>query len=152
LEGLQSGMRDAATRMSESADAMTRRMGEGAETAMAGVTSQMASLVETLRTMAEQSRAAGADAGRELAARLEAAARGFERSAQSVAATLADAARGLEQRMGAQAEESGRRLADQFEAIIETLRHLADESRTSGTAALDAVAARIDTAALSFQD
>ena len=46
LEGLQAGMRDAATRMSESADAMARRMGEGAEAAMAGVTSQMSALVE----------------------------------------------------------------------------------------------------------
>lgn len=151
LEGLQAGMRDAATRMAESADAMARRMGEGAEAAMAGVTAQMTSLVETLRALAEQSRNAGADAGHELAGRLEAAASGFERSAQTVATTLAEAARGLEQRMGSQAEDSTRRLADQFDAMIQTLRGLADDSRSMGTTALEAVAARIDTAASSFQ-
>lgn len=151
LEGLQSGMRDAATRMTESADAMARRMGEGAEAAMAGVTGQMVTLVDTLRALAEQSRSAGADAGRELAERLEAAASGFERSAQTVAATLAEAARGLEQRMGSQAEDSTRRLADQFDTMIQTLRGIADESRSMGTSALEAVAVRIDTAASSFQ-
>ena len=76
-------LKEAARRMAEAADAMARRMGEGAEQAMAGVTGQMSSLVETLRTMAEQSRSAGAEAGRELADRLEAAASGFERSAQT---------------------------------------------------------------------
>ena len=151
LEGLQTGMRDAANRMAESADAMARRMGEGAEAAMAGVTGQVASLVETLRALAEQSRNAGADAGHELAGRLEAAASGFERSAQTVATTLAEAAKGLEQRMGSQAEDSTRRLADQFDAMIETLRGLADNSRSMGTTALDAVAERIDTAASTFQ-
>ena len=151
LNGLQTGMRDAATRMAESADAMARRMGEGAEAAMAGVTGQMTSVVDTLRALAEQSRSAGADAGHELAVRLEAAASGFERSAQTVATTLAEAARGLEQRMGSQAEDSTRRLADQFDAMGQTLRGLADDSRSMGTTALDAVAARIDTAASSFQ-
>ena len=151
LEGLQTGMQEAARRMAEAADAMARRMGEGAEQAMAGVTGQMSSLVETLRTMAEQSRSAGAEAGRELADRLEAAASGFERSAQTVATTLQEAARGLEQRMGNQAEDSTRRLASQFDAMIETLRNLADNSRSMGTTALDAVAGRIDSAASSFQ-
>jgi hypothetical protein len=151
LEGLQTGMQEAARRMAEAADAMARRMGEGAEQAMAGVTGQMSLLVETLRTMAEQSRNAGAEAGRELAERLETAAAGFERSAQSVATTLQDAARGLEQKMGGQAEDSARRLATQFDAMIESLRSLADNSRSMGTNALDAVATRIDAAAATFQ-
>lgn len=151
LEGLQTGMRDAATRMSESADAMARRMGEGAEAAMTGVTSQIGALVETLRALSEQSRVAGADAGRKLAERLEAAASGFERSARSVATTLAEAARALEQRMGSQAEDSTRRLAEQFDAMILTLRSLSDDSRSMGTTALAAVASRIDTAASSFE-
>jgi methyl-accepting chemotaxis protein len=82
---------------------------------------------------------------------LEAAASGFERSAQSVATSLAEAARGLEQRMGSHAEDSTRRLADQFDAMILTLRTLADDSRSMGTASLDSVATRIDSAASSFQ-
>jgi len=86
-----------------------------------------------------------------LAGRLEAAASGFERSAQTVAATLAEAARGLDQRMGSQAEENARRLAEQFDSMIHTLRELADNSRSLGATALEAVAARIDAAASSFQ-
>lgn len=152
LEGLQTGMQEAARRMTDGADALARRMGDGAEQAMAGVSAQMNGLVETLRALAEQSRSAGADAGRDLAERLEAAASGFERSAQTVANTLADAARGLEQRMGDQAEDNARRLASQFEAMVESLRSLADNSRLVGATALDAVASRIDAAASSFQD
>jgi hypothetical protein len=151
LEGMQTGMRDAAARMAESADSMARRMGEGAEAAMARVTDQMSTLVETLRALAEQSRAAGTDVARELAVRLEAAASGFERSAQTVATTLAEAARGLEQRMGSQAEDNARRLAEQFDSMIHTLRELADNSRSLGATALEAVATRIDAAASSFQ-
>jgi hypothetical protein len=151
LEGLQTGMQEAARRMAEATDAMARRMGEGAEQAMAGVTAQMSVLVETLQKMAEESRNTGAEVGRELADRLEAAASGFERSAQTVATTLQDAARGLEQRLGGQAEESAGRLAVQFDAMIESLRSLADNSRSMGATALDAVAARIDAAASSFQ-
>jgi ABC-type transporter Mla subunit MlaD len=151
LEGLQNGMQEAARRMTEGADAMARRMGDGAEQAMAGVSAQMSTLVESLRALTEQARDASADAGRDLARRLEAAAGGFERSAQTVAETLAEAARGLEQRMGSQAEDSTRRLAQQFDAMIESLRSLADNSRSMGASALDAVAARIDTAASSFQ-
>ena len=53
--------------------------------------------------------------------------------------------------MGSHAEDSTRRLADQFDAMILTLRALADDSRSMGTASLDSVAARIDSAASSFQ-
>lgn len=151
LDGLQTGMRDAAQRMADAADVMTQRMSVGAEQAMAGVTAQMTALVDTLRSLADEARSAGAESGKDLAARLEGAAAGFERSAQTVATTLADAASRLEDRMGSQAEDSGRRLAAQFDAMIESLKNLADNSRSMGTTALDAVAARIDGAAASFQ-
>lgn len=143
LESLQAGLHGAAGRMAESADAMARRMGEGAEAALGRITDQMASLVGTLREATEQTRDAGADAARELARRMEAAAAGFEASAQAVAATLAEAAQAMAGRMGSEAEASTARLARQIEAMLAALNGLAESSRAAGSAALDLLAERM---------
>jgi ABC-type transporter Mla subunit MlaD len=121
LEGLQSGLGEAAIRMSQSADAMATRMGDGAEAALSRITDQLGGLAESLRATAEQTRSAGADAGRELASRLEAAAGGFERAASGIADTLSRAASALADSMGKQSEENSSRLAAQVEAMAERI-------------------------------
>ena len=85
LEGLQTGMQEAARRMAEAADAMARRMGEGAEEAMAEVTRQMSSLVETLRKLAENSRSMGTTALAAVAGRIDSAASSFEGVSERIA-------------------------------------------------------------------
>ncbi|WP_288586113.1 hypothetical protein, partial [uncultured Methylobacterium sp.] len=132
LDGLQSGLGEAASRMAQSADTMAARMGEGAEAALSRITDQMGSLAETLRAVADETRGAGAEAGRELAARLVAAAAGFEAAARSMTEALVGAAEQSESRMGRQAEESAARLAAQVEAMVGELRALAEGSRNAG--------------------
>ena len=151
LNGMKDGLRDAGQRMADSADGMTRRMGEGAEVALATVTGQMTGAAETLREVATQTRTAGASAGQELAARIEAAARGFEQSARTVAETLGSAAQGLERKMGDEASASARRLQEQLELMVGELKTLAEDNRRTGGAALDALAERIGAAASGFE-
>lgn len=143
LEGLQQGLGDAAVRMAQSADAMAVRMGEGAEAALSRITDQMGGLTETLRTVAEQSRAAGAQAGEQMASRIEAAAAGFEESARNVATTLARAAETMEGTMGRQAEASGAKLAEWVEAMTAELTALAANSRAAGAEAFGQLAERV---------
>jgi methyl-accepting chemotaxis protein len=151
LQGLQSGLSEAAVRMAQSAEAMATRMGEGAESALSRITDQMITLTDTLRTMAEQTQSAGDSAGQALANRIEAAAAGFEQSARAVAETLARAAEGLESRMGAQAEDSAKRLQQQFQDMIMELRALAEASRTAGQDSLGALVERVVGSAASFE-
>jgi len=151
LNGMKDGLRDAGQRMADAADGMTRRMGEGAEAALATVTGQMTGVAETLREVATQTRTAGASAGQELAARIEAAARGFEQSARTVAETLGSAAQGLERKMGDEASASARRLQEQLELMVGELKTLAEDNRRTGGAALDALAERIGAAASGFE-
>ena len=151
LTGMKDGLRDAGQRMADAADGMTRRMGEGAEAALTTFTGQMSGVAETLREIATQTRTAGASAGQELAARIEAAARGFEQSARTVAETLGSAAQGLERKMGEEASASTRRLQEQLELMVSELKTLAEDNRRTGGAALDALAERIGAAASSFE-
>ncbi|HYE43217.1 MAG TPA: hypothetical protein VEA15_07465, partial [Caulobacteraceae bacterium] len=143
LEGLQQGLGEAAVRMTQSADAMAARMGEGAEAALSRITDQMGGLTETLRLVSEQSRAAGTEAGEQMAARIEAAAAGFEESARGVATTLAHAAQTMESTMGRQAEASGAKLAESVEAMTAQLAALAENSRAAGANAFDQLAQRV---------
>jgi uncharacterized protein YoxC len=151
LEGLQGGLGEAAVRMAESADAMAKRMGEGAEQALSRVTDQMTAVAQSLREVADRTRTAGADAGDRLSARVEEAAKGFQDAAKQVAETLSQAAEAMQQRMGAEAEAANVRLAQQFEAMLGELRSIAEASRKAGTSALDAVAERVEAAAAGFQ-
>ncbi|WP_262271845.1 hypothetical protein [Microvirga yunnanensis] len=151
LEGLQSGLGEAAVRMAQSADAMATRMGEGAEAALTRITDQMGGLVEGLRTVADQTRSAGDEAGQQLAARIEAAAGGFEEAARGVAVTLAGAAESLQARMDHQAETSSARLTTQVETMVAELRTLAESSRAAGQQAFGELADRIASAAIGFE-
>lgn len=151
LEGLQSGLGDAAIRMSQSADAMATRMGEGAESALRRITDQMGGVAESLRSVADQTRAAGADAGQMLSERIEKAAAGFEAAARSVAETLSAAASGMERRMADEAATSSGRLTAQLESMVSELRALAETSRTTGAASFEALAERVAAAAAGFE-
>jgi HPt (histidine-containing phosphotransfer) domain-containing protein len=97
LEGLQSGLGEASVRMAQAAEEMAQRMGDGAEAALSSITGQMGGLLETLRSVAAQTRDAGAEAAHTLAARIEAAAEGFEVAAAQMTEQLAEAARGTSQ-------------------------------------------------------
>jgi ABC-type transporter Mla subunit MlaD len=151
LESLQTGLGEAAARMAESADTMARRMGEGAEAALTRITDQMGGVAETLRAVAEQTRGAGAEAGRELAQQLGAAASGFEAASREIAAGFERAAEGLEAKMGEQAQASAERLNRQFEAMVAELQRLASASRATGTEALGALSDKVATSADAFE-
>jgi hypothetical protein len=147
LEGLQSGFGDAAIRMADAADGMARRMGEGADQAMSRVAGQMGDLVATMRDMADRTRGAGEEAGRELSARIAQAAASFEQTSREVAASLAGAGASLQARMDGQAEVAASRLTSQVESMVGELRSLAEASRTTGTETLSALAERLGSAA-----
>ncbi|WP_315734065.1 MULTISPECIES: anti-phage ZorAB system protein ZorA [unclassified Bradyrhizobium] len=151
LEGLQSGLGDAAVRMAQSADAMANRMGEGAEAALSRITDQIGGLATGLRTIVDQTSAAGTNAGRDMSERIEAAAKMFEQAARDVSESLTVAAAGMEARIGEQATQSSARLSKQLEAVVEELRLLAENSRTTGTEALTALAERVGVAAATFE-
>lgn len=151
LEGLQSGLGDAAVRMTQAADAMANRMGEGAEAALSRITDQIGGLADGLRSIVDQTSAAGTNAGRDMSERIEAAARMFEQAAKEISESLTAAALGMEARIGEQASESSARLFSQLEAVVEELRVLAESSRSAGTEAFTTLAASIGTAAATFE-
>jgi hypothetical protein len=151
LEGLQSGLGDAAVRMAQSADAMANRMGEGAEAALSRITDQMGGLADGLRSIVDQTSAAGTNAGRDMSERIEAAAKMFEQAAREISESLTAAALGMEARIGEQATQSSARLFSQIEAVVEELRLLAENSRTTGTEAFTTLAERIGVAAATFE-
>ncbi len=151
LEGLQSGLGDAAVRMAQSADAMANRMGEGAEAALSRITDQIGGLADGLRSIVDQTSAAGANAGRDMSERIEAAAKMFEQAAREISESLTAAALGMEARIGEQATQSFARLFTQLEAVVEELRSLAENSRTTGTEAFTTLAERVGAAAATFE-
>ena len=151
LEGLQKGLGDAAARMAESADAMARRMGEGAEAALTRITDQMGGVAETLRAVGEQTRGAGAEAGKELAQQMGAAASAFQAASGEIAASLTRAAEGLEAKMGEQAHASTERLNRQFESMVGELQRLSEMSRETGAEALRSLADKVGASAESFE-
>jgi hypothetical protein len=151
LEGLQSGLGDAALRMAQSADAMASRMGEGAEAALSRITNQMGGLAEGLKNIVDQTSAAGTNASRDMSERIEAAARMFEQAAREISESMTTAALGMEARIGEQATQSSARLFTQLEAVVEELRLLANNSRTAGTEAFTTLTQRIEAAAATFE-
>lgn len=151
LQGLRVGLQDTASRMADSAEQMARRMGEGAEEALSRITNQMGGLLNSLRQVTEQSRSIGAHVGRDMAARIEHAANGFEAAAKTVSETLAQAAQDLQRRMTEETASGSARLSGQFERMIEELRALSESSRQTGDQAFSALAERIGTAASAFE-
>src|SRR5713226_4046406 len=151
LEGLQSGLGDAAVRMARSADAMASRMGEGAEAALLRITDQIGGLADGLRNIVDQTSVAGTNAGRDMSERIEAAANMFEQAARSVSESLTAAAVGMEARISEQTTRSSARLSTQLEAVVDDLRLLAENSRTTGSDAFTALAERVGAAAAIFE-
>jgi hypothetical protein len=151
LQGLRVGLQDTATRMAESAELMAKRMGEGAEEALSRITSQMGGLVDSLRQVTEQTRTVGADAGRDMATRIEQAASGFEAAARQVAETLATGSQDLQRRMNDEAAVGAARQSAQVEEMVTQLRALAESSRQSGDQASADLAGRIGAAASAFE-
>jgi methyl-accepting chemotaxis protein len=151
LEGLQSGLGDAAVRMAEAADAMANRMGEGAESALARITDQIGGLAVGLKNIVDQTSEAGANAGRDMSDRIEAAAKMFEQAARDVSESLTAAASGMEARLGEQATQSSARLSTQLEAVVEELRALVENSRATGAEAFTDLAQRVGAAAAAFE-
>ena len=130
---------------------MARRMGEGAEEALSRITNQMGGLIDALRQVTEQTRSAGADAGRDMAAQIEQAAKGFESAARTVSDTMAQAAQDLQRRMTDETVSGSARLSGQFERMIEELRALSKSSRQTGDQAFSTLAERIGAAASAFE-
>jgi len=159
LEGLQKSLGQAAVHMANSANAMGKRMSEGAESALTRITDQMSGLTENLRAMTEQMRTAGAEAGRDMAVRIEAASAGFVSSADRVAGSLEQAAkqtgvaleRGAEeamQRIGATTEGLALQIAGMTAAADGLVTRIAELNRAAHDAAapLSATASDLNTA------
>jgi hypothetical protein len=151
LEGLKDSLGDAAVRMSQSADAMAARMGEGAEIALSRITDQMGGLVETLRAVADQTREAGTQASGAMADRITAATKSFEIASDRIAVTLAETAANMQKQMDQQTNESTARLSAQFEAMMGELRGLSETSRTVGHEAFAELARRVSESAATFE-
>ena len=128
LERLQIGLGDASVLMTEAAETMARRMGDGAEAALGSVSGQIGGLVETLRSVAAQTRDAGAEAAEAVASRIERAAISIEtaasqmterlnESAKGTSTALADAADGARAALSAGAEDAAQQLQGAATAV-----------------------------------
>ena len=147
LEALQNGLGEASVRMSQSAEAMAARMGEGAEAALTRITDQIGGLMETLRSVTAQTRAAGAEAAQTLATRIDGAAANFEAAAMRMTETLALAATGtgdaLARGAGAAAEGLGAAAAGVRDMMENTGQALARQANALSATA-EALAGRVE--------
>ena len=89
---LQSGLADAAGRMAASADAAAARMNDDAAASSVRLTAQLETVVETLRGLAAESRAAGASALEVVGSRLVEATAALEGTARGIATAMEQAA------------------------------------------------------------
>lgn len=151
LEGLQSSLGEAAVRMAESADAMANRMGQGAEAALARITDQVGGLADGLKSIIDQTSAAGANAGRDMSERIEAAARMFEQAARDISEQMSSAAVGTQTRISENAEQESKQLSEQFGSVVDQLRQMAEHNRSAGTDLLVKLSDRIGEAAATFE-
>jgi methyl-accepting chemotaxis protein len=111
LQDLQATLGGAAEKIAQAAASMATGMGEGAEASLMRMSTQFESMLGELRGLAESSRAAGTSALDAVAARIAAAAAGFEAMAGQVAETLAQAAGQTGGALGRGAEEAVARIA-----------------------------------------
>ncbi|WP_316205342.1 anti-phage ZorAB system protein ZorA [Bradyrhizobium sp. SZCCHNS3004] len=151
LEGLQSGLGDAAVRMAQSADAMANRMGEGAEAALARITDQIGGLADGLKNIIDQTSAAGASAGRDMSERIEAAAKMFEQAARDISDRMSEAVLASQARINEHAEKGSAQISEQLQSVVDELRQIAEHSRSAGTDLLVTLADRIGAAAAAFE-
>ncbi len=135
LEGLKESLGNAATQMANSADAMATRMGQGAEVVLARITEQMSGLMSELRSLAENSRAAGSETFSALSDRFEAASEGFESSAARVAGSLEQAARQTSSALETGSADVVRRISEAAEVLTRQIAGL--------TSAADSLAVKI---------
>jgi methyl-accepting chemotaxis protein len=141
LGGLKDTLNLASQKMTEAADRMSERMGQGAEQALSRITAQFETMIESLRSLSEASRRAGADALTQLGDRIGAAAAGFESSAKRVADALAQSATDTGSALGKGAEEAVGRIAAATEGMRTELQSMLVEFRATlgaaGTALRD---------------
>jgi hypothetical protein len=151
MEQIRSGLSEAAARMASAADQIAEQMGRKADQAMAGITLQMEGLVHELRTLAEQSRAAGNDAMAQAAARIAEAGESFGNAARSISTSLEQTVAGITERLGGEAEAATRRMTEELTRAIGAMRDLAEQNRSAGTEATQAMSDRIAQAAAGFE-
>jgi hypothetical protein len=121
LDGLQSGMDDAALKMGRAAEEMAAGMGRGTQSAMAGISEQMAALVRGLREAAEEAGRTNRAAGDDLARQMSETAGGLTRAVAL-----------FQTRLEEQAADGVSRLAVPIEALLGKLGVLADAQRQAG--------------------
>jgi hypothetical protein len=140
LDGVQTGLTEAAARMGRAAEEMATGLGTGAETALRGLTEQMSGLVQNMRdaatTAGESNRAAGDALARQLAA-----------TASSLSAAVAS----FQERLEAGAAEGVSRLAAPIEDMLVQLRDMSTQQRQAGTDSAAVLAETVGRAAASLE-
>jgi uncharacterized phage infection (PIP) family protein YhgE len=136
LDGLQTGMDEAAQKMGRAAEEMAAGMGRGTQSAMAGISEQMNLLVDGLRQAAEEAgrnnRAAGDDLARQMT---------------DTANSLMSAVTLFQSRLEQGAADGVSKLAGPIEALLLQLSALAEAQRQAGAESATALSATIARAA-----
>lgn len=151
MEQIRGGLADAASKMAGAADQIAEQMGEKADEAMGRITLQMEGLVGELRTLSEQSRAAGDDAMAQAALRISEAGDSFGAAARAISSSLEKTVAGITTRLGGEAEAATRRMTEELTRAIGAMRDLAEQNRTAGNEATQVMAERIAQAAAGFE-
>lgn len=151
LEGLQTSLGGAAERMAEAADQMAHRMGKGAEDALARITEQVGGLADGLKSIIDQTSRAGANAGRDMSERIEAAARMFEQAAREISEQMSSAALATQRSINENAESGSKKLSEQLGLVVNQLQQMADHNRSAGSNLLVKLSERIGDAAATFE-
>ena len=121
LDGLQGAMDEAAKRMGKAADDMAAKLGTGTETALKGITEQMAALVRMMREAADEAGKSNREAGEELARRMG-----------ETATSLTAAVSAFQKSIEAGAADGVSKLTAPIEALLQQLRQLAEDQRKTG--------------------
>jgi hypothetical protein len=136
LDGLQSGLDEAALKMGRAAEEMAAGMGRGTQSAMAGISEQMNLLVSSLRQAAEEAGRSNRAAGDDLA-----------RQMSDTASSLMSAVSLFQSRLEQGAADGVNRLAAPIEALLLQLSTMAEAQRQAGAESTTALAATIARAA-----
>lgn len=140
LDGLQSGLDEAAQKMGRAAEEMAVGMGRGTESAMAGISEQMNLLVSSLRQAAEEAgrnnRAAGDDLARQMS---------------DTANSLLNAVSMFQAQLEKGAADGVSRLAGPIEALLQQLAVMAEGQRKVGDESTTALTATIARAAFALE-
>ncbi len=140
LDGLQTGINAAADRMTQAAEEMAGGMGRGTETALGGISAQLAAMVETLRIASEAAQRESHAAGNEMAARMA-----------DTAAALSAAAAAFQASLEAGAADGVGRLVGPIEALLAQLRTLSQSQEAAGKEAVSTLVATISRAAAAME-